>query len=71
MIIKEQANIKLSTLSQKKDEDFHLYYYLIETLLIGILGKDQLTYNKENAIMLNSAEQHISKNTIAKFGFGL
>ena len=30
-----------------------------------------MTHNGENAIILNNAEQHILKDTIAKFGFGL
>ena len=71
VITEKQANTKLSTLSQKEDEDLHAYYRRTETLLIGISGKDRVTHNGENAIILNNAEQHILKDTIAKFGFGL
>lgn len=30
-----------------------------------------MSHNRENAIFLNNAKQHILKDTIAKFGFGL
>lgn len=56
---------------KKEDENLHAYYRRTETLLIKILEKDRVIHNGENVINLNNAEQHISKNTIAKFGFGL
>ncbi len=71
MVPEEQASTELSTLSQKKDEDIYTYYRRTETLLIGISGRDQVTHNGENSIILNNAKQHILKDTIAKFGFGL
>ena len=67
----EQASTELTTLSQKEDENLYIYYCQIETLLIGISGRDRVTYDGENTVLLNKVEQHILKDTIAKFGFGL
>lgn len=69
--MEEQASAKLLTLSQKENKDLYAYYYCTETLLIGISGKNQVTHNGENAIILNNTEQHILKDIITKFGFGL
>lgn len=68
--MEEQPNTELSILSQKEDEDLYVYNYQTETLLIGILGKDRITHNGENTIILNNVEQHILKDLIVKFGFG-
>lgn len=70
-MIEEQASIELSILSQKDDENFYAYYRRTETLLIRISGRDQVSYNGKNTLILNNAEQHILKGTIIKFGFGL
>ena len=71
VMIEEQASTELTTLLQKEDEDLYIYYYRTETLLIGISRRDQVTHNGENTVILNKTEQHIFKDTIAKFGFGL
>ena len=71
MMTEEQANTELLILSQKEDQDLYTYYCQTKTLFIGILGKDQVTHNRENTIFLNNAEQYILKDIIAKFGFGL
>lgn len=71
IMMEEQASSELSNLSQKEDENLYVYYQRTETLLIGISGKDRVTHNKENAIILNNTEQYILKNIIAKFCFGL
>lgn len=68
---KKQVSTELSTLSQKEDEDLYAYYRWTKTQLIEISERDQVTYNGQNSIVLNNAEQHILKDTIAKFGFGL
>ena len=39
-------------------------------MYIRISENDRVTYNRENTIILNNAEQHILKDTIAEFGFG-
>lgn len=52
---------------QKKDKDSYTYYCCIEILLTRIAGKNQVTYNRENIIILNKAKQHILKDTIRKF----
>ncbi len=67
----EQANTELSTLSQKKYDDLYTYHHRTETLLIGISRRDWKTHNGENSIILNNTEQHILKDLIAKFRFGL
>lgn len=54
--MEEQVNIKLLTLLQKKDKDLYAYYRWIEILFIGILEKDQVTQNRENAIILNNTK---------------
>ena len=71
VMTEEQASTELSILSQKEDENLYAYYRRTEALLIGISGRDRVSHNGENAIILNNAEQHILKDTIAKFGFGL
>lgn len=43
----------------------------MEVLLIGIARKDCVTHNRENTITFNKVEQHILKNIMTKFGFGL
>lgn len=43
----------------------------MENFYIRIARKNWVTYNGENTIILNRVEQHILKNTIAKFGFRL
>ena len=45
-MMKEQASTKLSTLSQKKDKNFYVYYCWTEDLLIGIFRRDQVSYNR-------------------------
>ena len=70
VITEEQASIKLSILSQKKDKNLYAYYRRTEALLTRIFERDQESQNRKNAIILNNAEQHILKNTIAKFDFG-
>ena len=40
-------------------------------MLIEIAGRDCITYDEKNAIILNRAETHILKNTIIKFIFDL
>lgn len=71
VMTEEQTSTKLSTLSQIKDKDLHVYYRQTKTLLIEISEKDCVIYNGENAIILNNAKQHIHKNTIIKFDFSL
>ena len=70
-IIEEQASTKLTTLSQKEDKYPYVYYRQTEILLIGIFGRERVKHDGENTIIFNKVEQHILKNTIAKFGFGL
>lgn len=67
----EQASTELSTLSQKEDEDLYAYYRRTETLLTEIAGRDRVSHNGKNAVILNRAEQHILKDTITKFISGL
>ena len=67
----EQASTELSLLSQRKDEDLYTYYCRKETLLIKVSGRNRVTHHGENSIILNNVEQHILKDSIAKFGFGL
>ena len=43
----------------------------MEALLIKISGRDQVSHNGENAIILKNVEQYILKDIIAKLGFGL
>ena len=71
VMTEEQASTELTTLSQKEDENLYTYYCRTETLLIGISGRDRVTHDGENTVILNKAEQHILKDIIAKFGFGL
>ena len=56
---------------QKKDEDLYTYYYHTEVLLKKIAGRDWVTHDRENAVILNRAETHIFQNIITKFIFGL
>lgn len=67
----EQTSPELTILSQKKDDNLYIYYYRTVTSLIGISGRNRVIYNKENTIILNKAEQHNLKDTIAKFGVRL
>ena len=71
MITEERASTELSSLTQKEDEDLYTYYRRTEVLLTGIAGRDRVTHDGENAVILNRAEQHILKDTITKFIFGL
>ena len=71
VITEERASTELSSLTQKEDEDHYTYYRRIEVLLTGIAGRDRVTHDGENAVILNRAEQHILKDTITKFIFGL
>ena len=71
VIIEEQASTKLSSLTQKKDKDFYKYYRRTEVLLTEIAGRDWVTHDGENAVILNRAKTHILKDTITKFIFGL
>ena len=56
---------------QKEYKDLYIYYCCTEVLLTGIAGKDRVTHDAENLVILNRAEQHILKDTITKFIFGL
>lgn len=67
----KQASTKLTTLSQKKDDDLYTYYYWTEILLIDIPGKDKVIHDGENIVIFIKGEQNILKDTIAKLGFGL
>lgn len=71
VIKKEQVSIALSSFTKHKDKNLYIYYYCIEVLLIGIARRDWVTHDGENAIILNKAQQHILKDTISKFIFGL
>ena len=71
VITEERASTELLSFTQKKDEDLYTYYCCIEFLLTGIAGRDRVTHNGENAVILNRAEKHILKDTITKFIFGL
>ena len=50
VMTRDSANIKVSILSQKEDEDFHIYHYWTKTLLMRISVRDQVIYNRENMI---------------------
>ena len=69
MITEKDVSIELLVLSTKDDKSFHTYQHQRETLLIKISGKNRVTHNGENTIILNNAIKHIVKNTIAKCGF--
>ena len=71
MIKEERASTELSSLTQKKDKDLYRYYCRIEVLLTKIAGRDQVTHDGENAVILNRAKTHILKDIITKFIFGL
>lgn len=71
VMTENQASTKLSTLSQKKDEDLYTYYYQTKTLFIKTARKNRVTHDGENTITLNRAEQHIPRDKIINFGFGL
>ena len=71
MIIEEQVSIELSSLTQKEDKDLYPYYRLKEVLLTRIVRRDRVTYDGENAVILNRVEKHIFKDNITKFIFGL
>ena len=71
VMTEEQASTELSILLQKEDENLYAYYRRTEALLIRISRRDRVSHNRENAIILNNAKQHILKDTIAKFSFGL
>ena len=55
----------------KQDKDLYKYYRHTEVLLIRIAGRDRVTHDGENAIILNRIKQHIFKDIIMKFIFGL
>ena len=40
-------------------------------MLTGIAGRDRITHDEKNIVILNRAEEYILKNTITKFIFGL
>lgn len=56
MIIEERANTKLLSLTQIENKNFYTYYCDIEVLLIEIAGKNWVTYNGKNAVILNKAK---------------
>lgn len=43
----------------------------MKTLIIKIFGRDKMTYNGENAVILNNVKQYILKDILAKLSFGL
>ena len=71
MITEERASTELASLTQKEDKDLYTYYCCTEVLLTRIAGRDRVTHDGENTVILNRVEQHILKDTITKFIFGL
>ena len=58
-------------MTQKKDKKLYIYYCCTDVLLTKIARKNQVTHDKENAVILNKTEIYILKNTITKFIFSL
>lgn len=71
VITGEQASSGLSSLSQKEDEDLYTYYRRTEALLRGIHGKDRVTNNGTDTIILSPPEQYLLKDTIMKYILGI
>ena len=71
VITDEKASAELSSLAQKEDEDLYTYYCRTEDLLKGIHGRDQVTNNSRDAIVLSPSKQQLFKDTIMKFILGI
>lgn len=71
VITDEGASRELSSLSQKEDEDLYTYYRRTEALLRGIHGKDRVTNNGTDTIILSPLEQYLLKDTIMKYILGI
>lgn len=71
VITDEQASRELSPLSQKEDKDLYTYYRRTEGLLRGIHGKDRVSNNGPDTIILSPSEQYLIKDTIMKFILGI
>ena len=71
VISDEKASAELSSLAQKKDEDLCTYYRRTEDLLKEIHGRDQVTNNSRDTIVLSPSKQQFLKDTIMKFILGI
>ena len=71
VMTEEQANTKLTTLSQKDDMDLYTYYHWMDTIFIGISRRDLVIHDRENTVIFNKAEQYVLKDIIAILGFRL
>lgn len=70
-ITDEQASTALLSLSQKEGEDLHTYYRRSEGLLKAIHGRDRVTNNSADTIILSPAEAQLLKEIVIKFIFGI
>lgn len=70
-ITDERASAELLSLAQKEDEDLYTYYRRTEGLLKAIHGRDQVTNNGRDTVILSPSKQQLLKDTIMRFILGI